>query len=304
VAFTLANGIAYVEAALKTGLDVDAFAGRLSFFFNAHNDLFEEVAKFRAARRLWAKIMKNRFHAQKAKSMKLRFHTQTGGSTLTAQQPDNNIARVTIQTLAAVLGGTQSLHTNSKDEALALPTTESVRIALRTQQIVAHESGVCDTVDPLAGSYYIESLTDSIEEIANEYINKIDEVGGAVKAIEEGYIQKEIADSAYRYQRDIELGKKVVVGMNKFKIKEHPLEGLLHIDKKVEKTQRKRVANVRDKRNGKVVEEALGALEEKAMTNANLVYPIIDAVRAYATVGEIADVLRKVFGEYRANEII
>lgn len=304
VAFTLANGIAYVDAAIKTGLDVDAFAGRLSFFFNAHNDLLEEVAKFRAARRLWANIMKNRFGAKKEKSMKLRFHTQTGGSTLTAQQPDNNIARVTIQTLAAVLGGTQSLHTNSKDEALALPTTDSVRIALRTQQIVAYESGVCDTVDPLAGSYYIESLTDSIEDIAQKYIEKIDEMGGAVKAIEEGYIQKEIADSAYRYQKDIEMVKKIVVGMNKFRVDEPPVEGLLRIDKQVEETQINSVASVKKKRDSKSVEDALCVLREKAMTDANLMYPIIDAVRAYATVGEIADVLRGVFGEYRANEII
>lgn len=220
VAFTLADGIAYVDAAIKAGMDVDSFAGRLSFFFNAHNNLLEEVAKYRAARRIWAKIMKERFHAKKDRSMMLRFHTQTGGSTLTAQQPDNNIIRVTIQTLAAVLGGTQSLHTNSRDEALSLPTEDSVRIALRTQQIVAYESGVADTVDPLAGSYYVESLTDQIEEKVWEYIHKIDDMGGAVKAIEQGYIQKEIADSSYAYQKAVESGEQVVVGVNKFTVKE------------------------------------------------------------------------------------
>lgn len=304
VAFTLANGIAYVEAALKTGMDIDDFADRLSFFFNAHNDLFEEVAKFRAARRLWANIMKNRFGAKKERSMKLRFHTQTGGSTLTAQQPDNNIVRVTIQTLAAVLGGTQSLHTNSKDEALALPTTDSVRIALRTQQIVAHESGVCDTVDPLAGSYYIENLTDGIEEIAKGYIAAIDDMGGAVKAVELGYIQKEISDSAYLYQKEIESGERIVVGMNKFEVEEPPMQDLLRVSKQVEQTQVARVTQIKANRDDQAVLKALEALREKAKANDNLMYPIIDAVRVYATEGEIADVLREVFGEYRANEII
>lgn len=304
VAFTLANGIAYVEAALKTGMDIDDFADRLSFFFNAHNDLFEEVAKFRAARRLWANIMKNRFGAKKERSMKLRFHTQTGGSTLTAQQPDNNIVRVTIQTLAAVLGGTQSLHTNSKDEALALPTTDSVRIALRTQQIVAHESGVCDTVDPLAGSYYIENLTDGIEEIAKGYIAAIDDMGGAVKAVELGYIQKEISDSAYLYQKEIESGERIVVGMNKFEVEEPPMQDLLRVSKQVEQTQVARVTQIKANRDDQAVLKALEALREKAKANDNLMYPIIDAVRVYATEGEVADVLREVFGEYRANEII
>lgn len=304
VAFTLANGIAYVEAALKTGMDIDDFADRLSFFFNAHNNLFEEVAKFRAARRLWANIMKNRFGAKKERSMKLRFHTQTGGSTLTAQQPDNNIVRVTIQTLAAVLGGTQSLHTNSKDEALALPTTDSVRIALRTQQIVAHESGVCDTVDPLAGSYYIENLTDGIEEIAKGYIAAIDDMGGAVKAVELGYIQKEISDSAYLYQKEIESGERIVVGMNKFEIEEPPMQDLLRVSKQVEQTQVARVTQIKANRDDQAVLKALEALRQKAKANDNLMYPIIDAVRVYATEGEVADVLREVFGEYRANEII
>ena len=304
VAFTLANGIAYVDAAIKAGLDVDKFAGRLSFFFNAHNDLLEEVAKFRAARRLWAKIMKERFGAKSERSMKLRFHAQTGGSTLTAQQPDNNIARVTIQTLAAVLGGTQSLHTNSRDEALALPSQESVRIALRTQQIVAHESGVCDTVDPLAGSYYVESLTDSIEKIAAEYIEEIDEMGGAVKAVEEGFIQKEIADSAYAYQKEVESNRRIVVGVNKYEIEEEPMGGLLEINEKVEKEQVDRLKDVRLQRDSDKVAKALGKLEKCAKTDENLMYPIIEAVRAYATEGEIANVLRRVFGEYRANEII
>lgn len=304
VAFTLANGIAYVDAALKAGLDVDKFAGRLSFFFNAHNDLLEEVAKFRAARRLWARIMKERFGAKSERSMKLRFHAQTGGSTLTAQQPDNNIARVTIQTLAAVLGGTQSLHTNSRDEALALPSQESVRIALRTQQIVAHESGVCDTVDPLAGSYYVESLTDSIEKIAAEYIEEIDEMGGAVKAVEEGFIQKEIADSAYAYQKEVETRKRIVVGVNKYQIEEEPMGGLLEINEQVEKEQVDRLRNIKRGRDAQQVKESLDKLEKCARTNENLMYPIIEAVRAYATEGEIANVLRLVFGEYRANEII
>ena len=233
VAFTLADGIAYVQAAINAGLEVDEFAPRLSFFFNAHNDLLEEVAKFRAARRLWAKIMKERFKAKDPKSMMLRFHTQTGGSTLTAQQPDNNIVRVAIQTLAAVLGGTQSLHTHSRDEAPSLPSEESVRIALRTQQIVAYESGVAETIDPLAGSYYVEAMTDRIEREAAEYIAKIDELGGAPGAIDKGYIQKEIQDSAYRYQMEIESGKRIVVGVNKFQIEEEPPKGLLKVDPRV-----------------------------------------------------------------------
>lgn len=304
VAFTLADGIAYVEAAIKAGLDVDDFAPRLSFFFNAHNDLLEEVAKFRAARRLWAKIMKERFKAKNPKSMMLRFHTQTGGSTLTAQQPDNNIVRVAIQTLAAVLGGTQSLHTNSRDEALALPTEDSVRIALRTQQIVAYESGVTETVDPLAGSYYIESLTDQIEQKAVEYINKIDELGGAAKAIERGYIQQEIQDSAYKYQKEIEAGERIVVGMNKFQIKEEKQKGLLKVDPIVGELQKKKLAVLRAERNSSKVNDALEALRKAAKGDDNLMPYILDAVKAYATLGEICGVLREVFGEYQQSIIL
>lgn len=304
VAFTLADGIAYVDAALKAGLKVDDFAPRLSFFFNAHNDLFEEVAKFRAARRVWAKIMKERFNAENPKSMMLRFHTQTGGSTLTAQQPDNNVVRVAIQALAAVLGGTQSLHTNSRDEALALPTEESVRIALRTQQIIANESGACETIDPLAGSYYVESLTDRIEKEVLEYIAKIDALGGSVKAIEEGYIQKEIQDSAYAYQMAIESNERIVVGMNSYTVKEAPPKGLLRVDPSVGKAQEEKLKKLRSGRDNKAVEDALSVLEKKARGNDNLMYPILDAVRVYATLGEICNVLRRVFGEYQQKVIL
>ncbi|HCD09533.1 MAG TPA: methylmalonyl-CoA mutase [Thermoanaerobacter sp.] len=299
VAFTLANGIAYVEAAIKAGLDVDDFAPRLSFFFNAHNDLLEEVAKFRAARRLWAKIMKERFKAKNPRSMMLRFHTQTAGSTLTAQQPDNNIVRVAIQALAAVLGGTQSLHTNSRDEALALPTEESVRIALRTQQIIAYESGVTETVDPLAGSYYVEHLTNLIEQKAMEYIQKIDELGGAPKAIEKGYIQQEIQDSAYRYQQEIESGRRIVVGVNKFQIEEEPPKNLLKVNPEVEKIQRKKLEVLRATRDNIAVKSALEELSCKAKTSENLMPSIINCVKVYATLGEISDTLRGVFGEYK-----
>ncbi|GAB6085584.1 acyl-CoA mutase large subunit family protein [Alkaliphilus crotonatoxidans] len=304
VAFTLANGIAYVEAAIKAGLDVDTFAPRLSFFFNAHNDLLEEVAKFRAARRLWAKIMKERFHAQNPKSMQLKFHTQTGGSTLTAQQPDNNIVRVAIQTLAAVLGGTQSLHTNSKDEALALPTEDSVRIALRTQQIVAYESGVAETIDPLAGSYYVESLTNSIEDGALEYINKIDTLGGSAEAIEKGYIQKEIMDSSYEYQKQVENGERIVVGMNKFQIKEEAPKGLLRVDPSVGELQKKKLDQLRGERDNALTQEKLDALREAAQGDANLMPYILEAVKAYGTLGEICGVLREVFGEYQQSVIL
>lgn len=304
VAFTLADGIAYVDTAIKAGLNVDEFAGRLSFFFNSHNNLLEEVAKFRAARRIWAKVMKERFKATNPRSWMLRFHTQTGGSTLTAQQPDNNIVRVAIQTLAAVLGGTQSLHTNSKDEALALPTEESVRIALRTQQIVAYESGVCDTVDPLAGSYYVESLTNSIEKAAMDYIEKIDSLGGAVKAIEQGYIQKEIADASYAYQQEVESGKQVVVGLNKFQIKEKPVEGLLRVDPSVGESQIKKLTAMKSSRDNLAVQAKLDALRGAAKGDANLMPYILDAVRVYATEGEICNVLRDVFGEYRPVEIL
>ncbi len=304
VAFTLADGIAYVEAAIKAGLDVDSFAPRLSFFFNSHNDLLEEVAKFRAARRLWAKIMKERFGAKNPKSMQLKFHTQTAGSTLTAQQPDNNIVRVAIQTLAAVLGGTQSLHTNSKDEAMALPTEDSVRVALRTQQVVAHESGVADTVDPLAGSFYVESLTDSIEKTALEYIEKIDELGGAPAAIEQGYIQKEIMDSSYNYQKELEKEERIVVGMNKFQVEEKPIEGLLKVDPKVEQLQRDKIAKTKESRDENLVKEKLEALKKAAEGTDNTMPFILEAVKAYATLGEICDVLREVFGEYQQSVVI
>lgn len=304
VAFTLADGIAYVDAAIKAGMDVDSFAGRLSFFFNAHNNLLEEVAKYRAARRIWAKIMKERFHAKKERSMMLRFHTQTGGSTLTAQQPDNNIIRVTIQTLAAVLGGTQSLHTNSRDEALSLPTEDSVRIALRTQQIVAYESGVADTVDPLAGSYYVESLTDQIEEKVWEYIRKIDEMGGAVKAIEQGYIQKEIADSSYAYQKAVEDGSQVVVGVNKFTIKEEGKKERMVIDNTIAEKQVAKIKAVKEKRDSQAAADALSALRAAAATDENLMPYIIDCARKWCTEGEICNELRAVFGEYRPVEVL
>lgn len=304
VAFTLANGIAYVEAAINAGLDVDDFAPRLSFFFNAHNDLLEEVAKYRAARRLWARIMKERFKAKDPKSMQLKFHTQTAGSTLTAQQPDNNIIRVTIQTLAAVLGGTQSLHTNSRDEALALPTEESVRIALRTQQIVAYESGVTETIDPLAGSYYVESLTNKIEEEAIKYIEKIDELGGAAKAIENGYIQREIQNAAYKYQMEVESLERIVVGVNKFQIEETDKKEILKVDRTVELSQKEKLAKLRAERNNEEVEKALMQLKEKAESDENLMPYILDAVKAYASLGEICDVLRGVFGEYEQSVIL
>lgn len=298
VGFTLADGIAYVEAAIKAGLDVDTFAPRLSFFFNAHNDLFEEVAKYRAARRLWAKIMKDRFKAKKEKSMMLKFHTQTAGSTLTAQQPDNNIIRVAMQALAAVLGGTQSLHTNSRDEALALPTTDSVTIALRTQQILANETGVTNTVDPLAGSYYVEAKTKEIEERAMEYINKIDELGGAPRAIDLGYIQKEISDSAYKYQMEIESLDRIVVGVNKYQVEEEAPKGLLRVDPIVGEMQKKKIEEVKAARNNKAVEERLEALKAACKGSENVMPYILEAVKEYATLGEICGVMREVFGEY------
>lgn len=304
VAFTLSDGIAYVQAALDAGLDVDDFAPRLSFFFNSHLDFFEEVAKFRAARRLWAKIMKDRFKAQNPRSQMLRFHTQTGGSTLTAQQPDNNIIRVTLQAMAAVLGGTQSLHTNSRDEALALPTEESVRIALRTQQIIAYESGAADTADPLAGSYYVESLTNAIEQAAWEQIQKIDAMGGAIKAIEKGYIQKEIQDSAYSWQRQVENKERIVVGVNQFQIKEAAPKGLLKVDASVGEMQAKKLQDLRAKRDNVAVKEALARLETTARGSENVMPAILDAVRVYATLGEICDVLRNVFGEYRPEDML
>ncbi|BCA81119.1 methylmalonyl-CoA mutase family protein [Desulfuromonas sp. AOP6] len=304
VAFTLADGIAYVEAAIKAGLDVDEFAPRLAFFFNAHNNLLEEVAKFRAARRIWAKIMKERFGAKDPRSQMLRFHTQTAGCTLTAQQPDNNIMRVTIQALAAVLGGTQSLHTNSRDEALALPTEDSVRIALRTQQVIAYESGVADSIDPLAGSFLVESLTDQMEAKALEYIQKIDDLGGAAEAINRGFQQKEIQDSAYAYQRAIERKEQIIVGVNQFTVKEAPPKDLLKIKPEVERAQLKAIAAVKTGRDQQAVEARLAALKTAAQGTENLMPPILEAVRAYASLGEICNTLRDVFGEHQETVVL
>lgn len=297
VAFTLSNAIAYVQGALDAGLDIDTFAGQLSFFFNSHNNLLEEVAKFRAARRMWAHIMRERFHAQDPRSMMLRFHTQTAGSTLTAQQPDNNIVRTAYQALAAVLGGTQSLHTNSKDEALSLPTEESVRIALRTQQILGYESGVADVVDPLAGSYYIEYLTDAIEAKAWDYIHKIDALGGSVHAIERGYMQAEIEQAAYDYQLALEEGRAVVVGVNRFTLKDEERPTLMRVDPEVGRRQAAKLATLRVRRDAARVQQALSALERAATGSDNLMPLIIEAVEAYATLGEISDTMRRVFGE-------
>jgi len=298
LAFTLANGKAYLQAAIDKGLDINVFAKRLSFFFNAHNNLFEEVAKFRAARRMWATITKE-LGATDPRAQMLRFHTQTGGSTLTAQQPQNNIPRVTIQALSAVLGGTQSLHTNGFDEAIALPTEEAARIALRTQQVIAYESGAADTVDPLAGSYFVESLTNEVEAAAWDYIKKIDAMGGAVSAIEQGYLQNEIAASAYKYQRDIQSGEKVIVGVNKFTAEEKPLQEVFSIDDSIRQLQINKINNVKAERNNKEVEMTLKSLEEKAKGTDNLMPTILEAVEKYATLGEIADVLRGVFGEFK-----
>ena len=299
LAFTLANGIAYVQAAIDVGLDVDDFAGRLSFFFASHNNLFEEVAKFRAARRLWARLMKERFGAKDPRSWMLRFHTQTGGCTLTAQQPDNNVIRTTMQALAAVLGGTQSLHTNSRDEAYATPSEEAVTIALRTQQVLAYESGVADSVDPLAGSYFVESLTDTLEAEAMEYIERIDSMGGALSAIEQGFPQREIQESSYRYQKDIESEKRVVVGVNKFVSSYPKPSGLLRLDPEVAKRQKERLARVKQERNGDAVGAALKKLEGAARGTENTMPAFLECVAAYATIGEICDVLRGVFGEQR-----
>ncbi len=298
IAFTLSNGKAYVKAALEKGLDINVFGKRLSFFFNAHNNLFEEVAKFRAARRMWASIMKE-LGATDPKAMMLRFHTQTGGSTLTAQQPFNNISRVTIQTLAAVLGGTQSLHTNGYDEALSLPTEEAAAIALRTQQIVAFESGTPDTVDPLAGSYFIESLTDEVETAALKLVEKIDAMGGSVAAIEQGFIQNEIAKSAYEYQRQIESGEKIIVGVNKFQTETGGSIPVFKIDDNVQHMQVEKLKKLKAKRDNKKVEACLKSLHEKATGNENLMPAVVEAVENYCTLGEIADELRKVFGEYK-----
>jgi len=298
VAFTLANGIAYVEAAIKAGLDVDVFGPRLSFFFNAHLNFLEEVAKYRAARRLWAKVMKERFQAKNPRSFMLRFHTQTAGCTLTAQQPHNNIIRVAWQALAAALGGTQSLHTNSMDEALALPSEQSVQIALRTQQLIACESGIADTADPLGGSYYIENLTSEIERRASDYIARIDQMGGAVAAIEKGFIQQEIQESAYLYQKEVESGKRVIVGMNMFQSPEPPPKGLLKVDPRVREAQVRRLSELRASRDQKRVETSLQELKKMAQGDGNLMVPILDCVRGDCTLGEICDVLREVFGEY------
>ena len=297
VAFTLSNAVSYVRAAIDAGLDVDTFAGQLSFFFNSHNNLFEEVAKFRAARRMWANIMRDRFHAQDPRSMMLRFHTQTAGSTLTAQQPDNNIVRTAYQALAAVLGGTQSLHTNSKDEALSLPTEEAVRIALRTQQILGYESGVADVVDPLAGSYYVEYLTNTIEEQAWDYIRRIDALGGSVHAIEQGFMQAEIEQAAYAYQRALEEERTIVVGVNRFTLEHEERQTLLHVDPEVGKRQVTKLASLRQRRDNERVQKALTALERGAAGTENLMPLIIGAVEAYATLGEISDAMRHVFGE-------
>jgi methylmalonyl-CoA mutase, N-terminal domain len=302
LAFTLSNGIAYVEAALEAGLEVDQFAPRLSFFFNAHNDLFQEVAKYRAARRMWARIMRDRFGATDERSLKLRFHTQTAGSSLTAQQAENNIVRTTVQALSAVLGGTQSLHTNAFDEALALPTERSARIALRTQQILAGEAGLTDTVDPLAGSYFVESLTDAVEEEAWGYIRRIDDLGGSVRAIEERYMQREIEEAAYRYQREVEREERIIVGLNRYgndPATEDPEMDLHSVDESIRERQTERLAELRETRDNAAVERALGDLRHAAEGRENVVYPMREALGNLATLGEVSDTLREVFGEYR-----
>jgi methylmalonyl-CoA mutase N-terminal domain/subunit len=304
LAFTLADGFEYVKAGMERGLDVDEFVPRLSFFFNAHNDFFEEVAKFRAARRIWAREMKETFDAKDPRSWWMRFHTQTAGCSLTAQQPENNIVRTAIQALAAVLGGTQSLHTNSMDEALALPSETAVRIALRTQQIIAHESGVANTVDPLAGSYFVEALTNRMEEEAHEYFRKIESLGGMLDAIERGFPQREIAESAYRYQREIDTGQRVVVGVNDYLTDEPLTIPLLEIDREGERRQIERLKRVRKERDNRAVRERLAALERAARGSENLMPYILDAVREYATLGEICGVFREVFGEYREPVIL
>jgi methylmalonyl-CoA mutase N-terminal domain/subunit len=304
LAFTLADGFEYVKAGMERGLDVDEFAPHLSFFFNAHNDFFEEITKFRAARRIWAREMKERFGAKDPRSWWLRFHTQTAGCSLTAQQPENNVVRTAIQALAAVLGGTQSLHTNSMDEALALPSELAARIALRTQQIIAYESGVTNTVDPLAGSYFVEALTNRIEAEAYEYFRKIEALGGMLGAIEKGFPQREIAESAYRYQREIDTGQRIIVGVNNYLTEEPLTIPLLEIDHEGERRQRERLARVRRERDNELVGQRLEALREAAQGTENLMPHILDAVRAYATLGEICGVFREVFGEYREPVIV
>jgi methylmalonyl-CoA mutase, N-terminal domain len=304
VAFTLANAITYVQAAQEAGLEVDAFAPRISFFFNAHNNFLEEIAKFRAARRMWATIMRERFHAQNPRSWMLRFHTQTAGSTLTAQQPENNIVRTAIQALAAVIGGTQSLHTNSFDEALALPTEQAARIALRTQQIIAYESGAPNSIDPLAGAYFIESLTGEVEKRAREYLDKIEALGGMLQAIERGYIQQEIQQAAYEYQRAIDHAEATVVGVNRFLQEQTNSVPIQHIDPALEGRQIERVRALRAKRDGDLAKKALAGVKEAARSGQNLMPRILAAVEAYTTLGEISDALREVFGEYQQTVVI
>jgi methylmalonyl-CoA mutase N-terminal domain/subunit len=304
VAFTVANAMAYVQAAIDAGLDVDKFAPRLSFFFNSHNNFLEEVAKFRAARRMWARLMKDRFGAKNSRSMMLRFHTQTAGSTLTAQQPENNIVRTAIQAMAAVLGGTQSLHTNSFDEALGLPTEHSARIALRTQQIIGYETGVPNTIDPLAGSYYIETLTNDIEQRAGAYLEKIDAMGGTLKAIEQGYIQQEIQNAAYDFQQSVDRLEQVVVGVNRFQTEGDRATAIQRIDEDLERRQVERVRGVRDKRDKSAWEAGIRGVEEAARNGDNLMPHIIRAVENYCTVGEISDAMRRVFGEYQETVVI
>ena len=304
VAFTLGNGMAYVEAAIKAGLDVDQFAPRLSFFFNSHSNFLEEVAKFRAARRMWARIMREHFRARNPKSWMLRFHTQTAGSTLTAQQPENNIVRTAIQALAAVMGGTQSLHTNSYDEALALPTEQAARIALRTQQVIAYESGAPQTIDPLAGSYYVESLTNEIEKRAAEYLGKIEVLGGMLKAIERGFVQQEIQNAAYEYQQRVDNQEAIVVGVNRFEVEEEKPIPIQRIDPALEPKQIERLRALRAKRDAGLWKTALSAVEDAARSGQNVMPRIVAAVEAYATVGEIADAMRRVFGEYKEAVVI
>jgi len=304
VAFTLADGIAYVEAALEAGLDVNEFGTQLSFFFNVHNHFLEEIAKFRAARRLWARIMRERFQATAPRAQMLRFHAQTAGSTLTAQQPDNNIVRVALQAMAAVLGGAQSLHTNSRDEALALPTEESVQIALRTQQIIVHETGVANSADPVGGAYAIEALTKAIEERAQAYLDQINAMGGAVRAIELGFPQREIQQSAYQYQQEIEARSRIVVGMNAYTLADEPVPSLLRIDPDLERQQVARVQALRAQRNNARVKTALQRLESAARATENLMPRLIEAVECYATLGEIADTLRVVFGEHQEQIVL
>jgi methylmalonyl-CoA mutase N-terminal domain/subunit len=304
LAFTIADGIAYVEAAVKAGLKVDDFASRLSFFFNVHNNFFEEIAKFRVARRLWARIMKDRFGAKDERSMMMRFHAQTAGSTLTAQQFDNNVVRVTLQAMAAVLGGAQSLHTNSRDEALALPSESSALLALRTQQVIAYESDVTDTIDPLGGSYYVEALSRELEKRTLEYLSRIDDLGGAVAAIERGYPQREIQNAAFIYQRQIEQKQRIIVGVNEFKTDNEPPTDILKVNPAIEEKQRARLARIRAERDQTAATNALKQVEATARDGGNLMPPIIDAVRKWATLGEIADSMRAVFGEHHpTNEV-